>query len=318
MKNWIDRYLYQIEKNLPQKNRADLIAEIKSNLYDELDEKYKGHQPTEKEILQVLQDNGSPSILASAYRGTQQALIGGTLYPIYLLVLKIVLPASIIGIFVATGIAIGFGSQSFWAGLGNLFSSMFQVAITAVGMVTVIFVLIERFADPDELKQEIKNKPWNPKELPAVPTKQNRLKRSDSIATIVFLTLFIIGFNYFSDSITWLYSANETRIVMPVFNPEILKQYLPWLNAFWLASIVFHIVLLIKNRWNTGFRLIKIGFDWTGLGLFLWIVSNPTLFTLQDGGLYDLFASIGKIGLAALIGLTLFETGRTIYHMLKA
>jgi hypothetical protein len=317
MKNWIDRYLYQIEKKLPQKNRADLIAEIKSNLYDEIEGKYGNHEATEKEILQFLQENGSPSKIAWSYRGSTQALIGGSLYPIYLLVLKIVLPASMIGIFVATGISIGFGSQTFWASIGNLLSSILQVAITAVGMVTVIFVLIERFADPDELKQEIKNKPWNPKELPAVPLKKNVLKRSDSIATIAFLTLFIIGFNYFSNSITWFYSANETRLVMPFFKKEILNQYLPWLNAFWISNIIFHIVLLIRNRWNTGFRLLKIGFDWAGLGLFLWIVSNPTLFALQDSPLYDLFFPMARIAIAFLIGITVVESGRTFYKMLK-
>jgi hypothetical protein len=317
MKNWIERYLYQIEKKLPQKNKKDLIEEIKSNLYDELEGKYGNVEPSEKEILQFLQKNGSPSEIASSYRGSQQALIGGTLYPIYLLVIKIALLASMIGLFVATSIAIGFGNQTFWTGIGSLLSTMFQTAITAVGMVTIIFVLIERFVDPDELKQKSQEDSWNPKNLAALPTKKTVLKRWESIVAIVFLTLLLIGFNFFSDSMVWLYSANQARVVLPIFNQEILTQYLPWLNIFWIAALVFHIILLVRNRWNTGFRLVKIGFDWAGLILFLWIISDPTLFTLQEGPLYDLFASMARIGIAFIIGITLLETGSTLYKILK-
>lgn len=198
MKNWIERYLYQIEKKLPHKNKKDLIEEIRSNLYDELEAK-AGTDPAEKDILEFLKENGSPKEIASAYRGREECLIGGELYPIYRLVVTIAVLASMLGITIALLVSIGFGTQSVLSALGEFLGGAFQAAIGAVGIVTIIFILIQRFMDPDEIKKEISD--WNPKDLPALPEKKHQLKRSEPIVAIVFLTLLIIGFNFFWDSL---------------------------------------------------------------------------------------------------------------------
>lgn len=328
MKNWIERYLYQIEKKLPQKNKKDLIEEIKSNLYDELEATYGSIDPSEEEIFSFLQDNGSPSKIASAYRGSDDALIGKELFPIYQLVVKIALLASLLGIFIATIVAVGFENQTFLSALGSFFGGIIQATIGAVGSVTIIFAFIQRFMDPAETKLQDEFNDWNPKGLPALPEKKHQLKRSEPIVAIIFLTLLIIGFNFFSGSFVFGYYTNTESLVIPVLNQEVFLQYLPWLNLVWGSSLIFHMILLVKNQWSTLLRLIKIGLDWAGLILFLWIVSNPALFAFQGGWfqrigldngaeLDTLFHSMIRIGLIALIALMIFETGKNLYKIFQ-
>ena len=326
MKDWIDRYLYQIEKRLPRKNRTDLIEEIRANLYDELEATYVSKKPTQEEILAFLKAKGKPETIAIGYRGTEQALISGSLYPIYLLVVKIALFASLLGITVATMVAVGFDTQTPLSALGHFAGGIIQAAIGAVGSVTIIFALIQRFMDPDELK--LAQEEWNPKDLPAVPEKKNALKRSEPIVAIVFLVLLIIGFNFFPDLLAMRYSTASDRVVIPLLNQDALMGYLPWLNLVWGSALVFQVVLLIKGHWTTILRLMKIAFDWIGLGVFLWIISNPKLFVFE-GGLFEwaglengaaldtLFHSMARIGIIALIALMVFETGKNIYKIVQ-
>lgn len=326
MKNWIERYLYQIEKRLPHKNRHDLIEEIRANLYDELEATYGSMEPTQDEILAFLQAKGKPETIATSYRGSEQTLISGSLYPIYLLVVKIALFASLLGIAVATIVSVGFETQTPLSALGNFLAGGLQAAIGAVGSVTIIFALIQRFMDPDELKTE--TEAWNPKDLPAIPEKKNELKRSEPIVAIVFLILLIIGFNFFSDFIAMRYNTASDSVVIPLLNREVLLGYLPWLNLIWGSALVFHVILLIKGQWSTILRIIKIAFDWIGLGVFLWMVSNPNLFAFQggvfqwigveDGATLDnLFGNMARVGIIALILIIVIETGKNIYKIIQ-
>lgn len=328
MKNWIERYLYQIEKKLHGKNKKDLIQEIESNLYDELEARTDSSDPTEEEILEFLKGKGSPSQVASAYLGTEESLIGSELFPIYSLVVKIALLASLIGITVASMVSLGFGDQTPLAALGGLLGGIFQAAVGAVGLVTIIFALIQRFMDPEELQLQNESTEWNPKDLPVLPAKKNQVKRSDPIIAIIFLIVLIILFNLFPDFIVWGYYTNTESVVAPVLNKEVLAQYLPWMNLIWAAALTFQIVLLIKNQWTNVLRIIRIGLDWAGLALFLWIVSNPNLLVnqgglfqwigLENGAVLDsLFASMARVGIILLIAIVVIETGKNIYKMLQ-
>jgi len=326
MKDWIDRYLYQIEKRLPRKTRADLIEEIRANLYDELEANYGQEEASQDEILAFLKEKGKPEAVAASYRGSEQALISGSLYPVYWLVLKIALFASLLGITIAMTVSIIFGNQAPLAALADLASGIFQAGISAVGIVTIIFALIQRFMDPDELQQETEK--WDPKDLPEVPAKKHELKRSEPIVAIVFLTLLIIGFNFFSDFIAMRYNTATETVVIPLLNQDVLAQYLPWLNLVWGTNLIFQIYLLIQGHWTSLLRIIKIGYDWVGLGLFLWIISNPDLFAfeggmfewmgLENGAVLDtMFGNMAKVGIAALILIITIETIKNIMRIVK-
>ena len=103
--NLIDRYIVEVGKHLPRKNRADIEAEIRSTLEDMLDERAQGSGPAdEATVLALLKEYGSPREVAATYK-THQYLIGPRLFPIFETVIRIVLAvvagASLIGLAVS-------------------------------------------------------------------------------------------------------------------------------------------------------------------------------------------------------------------------
>ena len=67
--NLIDKYVVEVGKHLPRKNRADIEAEIRSTLEDMLDERTQATGPAdEATILQVLKEYGAPREVAAKYK----------------------------------------------------------------------------------------------------------------------------------------------------------------------------------------------------------------------------------------------------------
>ena len=66
----INRYISEIGKLLPRKNRADIEAEIKSTLEDMLEERSHGKQDQNEQeiIIDLLKEYGSPETVAASYR----------------------------------------------------------------------------------------------------------------------------------------------------------------------------------------------------------------------------------------------------------
>src|SRR4030095_12895749 len=102
--NLIDRYIVEVGKHLPRKNRADIEAEIRSTLEDMLDERKQGDGTADKAtVLPLLTEYGRARAVASTYQTHQhQYLIGPRLFPIFervvRIVLAIVIGASLIGL----------------------------------------------------------------------------------------------------------------------------------------------------------------------------------------------------------------------------
>ncbi|GAF71800.1 unnamed protein product, partial [marine sediment metagenome] len=88
----IDRYVYEVGRHLPRKNRSDIQVELRSSLIDALEDR-AGREPTEAEIVELLKEFGPPKVVAASYYPEGQYLIGPPLYPLFRLLAGIVLAA---------------------------------------------------------------------------------------------------------------------------------------------------------------------------------------------------------------------------------
>ena len=88
----LDRYLQAVKKYLPNRRQDDIIAELRANMESQIeDPKVELGRPlTQGEFEDLLRKMGPPVMVASRYQ-PQQYLIGPTLFPLYLYVLRIVL-----------------------------------------------------------------------------------------------------------------------------------------------------------------------------------------------------------------------------------
>jgi hypothetical protein len=198
----IDRYVYAVMRHIPSAQKADIEKEVRA-MIDEMVQKQmktrEDHEPDETIIRSVLTSLGEPAQLARQYHTTPNYIIGPVLYDTYWMVLRIVLAAAGIGILIAQTIQlISREQEPFWAVFGGLIGSLYQGLLSAFAVVTLIFLLIERYG-LDDIKKEIKKEKekWRPEDLPQMPGDKIRIKRGDPIATIVFslILLTVSSFN---------------------------------------------------------------------------------------------------------------------------
>ncbi len=96
-KGLLDRYVIEVGKHLPRKNRVDIEREIRSSLEDMLEDRSKesGQPVDDALILDLLRGYGAPETVAATYL-PERYLIGPRLYPFFSMVVKIVWAAGVL------------------------------------------------------------------------------------------------------------------------------------------------------------------------------------------------------------------------------
>ena len=57
MSDLVERYVHQVGRHVPQKERAEIQAELRSQILDQLDDRYEG-APTADNVADVLRELG--------------------------------------------------------------------------------------------------------------------------------------------------------------------------------------------------------------------------------------------------------------------
>lgn len=319
--NLLDRYLQEVGRHLPRKDREDILVELRSSLVDALEDRVEG-EPTEEEMSAVLQEFGPPKEVAARYHPEGQYLIGPSLYPLFRFVIWIALLASVGAQLLAWGVAVFLAGEPF-SPLEMLAGLLNSLPLT-FGWVVLVFMLLQRF----EVRPELDEKPWEPESLPPLDQGQE-VKRGDLIAGLVFGILFFVLVVFFPQWIGFIDTRGGTFYVNPV-----IQRYLGWIVVSLLAGIGLDIYLLWKGWWNTGTRLAKIGVnllsiavlvllyqghsDWLavrGAGAFLEVVQQIPQMVEQGWELMGM-AAFRLAFLVALI-VTSIETMVFVYRLVR-
>ncbi|MCX6035023.1 MAG: hypothetical protein NTV38_08620, partial [Chloroflexi bacterium] len=104
----IDRYIAEVGKDLPRKNRLDIEAEILSALEDMLSERsQKTGKPVDEQMtVEVLKQYGAPRKVAASYQ-PERTLIGPRLFPSFVTVVEVILLIVAAIALVKIGISLG-------------------------------------------------------------------------------------------------------------------------------------------------------------------------------------------------------------------
>lgn len=241
----IDRYVAEVGRHLPEKNRDDIEAEIRSTVEDMLDERsHQTGKPIRDEVIAaVLEELGDPKLLAYKYSPAKHYLIGPDWYEAYVETLKRVLVTALPVVAIVTiFIALAQDPIDFIDVLGQAFGRVIDVAIGILFWVTVGFVIVERSdAKPNELRNS-KTGSWTVDQLPQLP-KKRQISIGEALASIVFVIAFT----------TWIVlpflRSQETESV-PFLNPDLWQLWVPVFFVLVVLTLIHEVFKLIIGNWT--------------------------------------------------------------------
>ncbi|HSL47185.1 MAG TPA: hypothetical protein VK897_27345 [Anaerolineales bacterium] len=327
--NLIDKYIAEVGKHLPRRNRADIEAEIRSTLEDMLEERKQAHGAVDDAmVVELLKEYGAPRKVAESYAGPRY-LIGPRVYPIFELVTRIVLIVLFAVTLAGLGISLSRSSLTgpeFIKTIGDSAIGLITGLITAFGNIVLVFAILERVLPAKEFEKESED--WNPADLAKEPD-PDRVKFGEQIFEVFFLVLFLIIFNLYPGVIGFgFFNENEWVFISPILT-EAFFSYLPWINVLFLLQVVFNIYLLRHGMWNTALRIANALLELGSIALAVAMLRGPDLASLTADqlagtpleGSAQLFITmtnlIPTLVLTIVIIISSIEVAQTIYNLLK-
>lgn len=326
--NLIDKYIAEVGKHLPRKNRADIEAEIRSTLEDMLEERKQATGEAEDNtVIELLKEYGAPRDVAASYTGPRY-LIGPRVYPIFELVTKIVVAVLLAVTLVGLGIGLSRSSLAgpeFLKTVGEGALNLLGGLITAFGNIVLVFAILERVLPAKEFEEE---EEWNPAELAKEPD-PDRIKFGEQIFEMFFLVLFLIVFNLYPEIIgIGFFNDNDWVFISPILT-DAFFSYLPWLNVLILLQLGFNVYLLRHGVWNMTTRIMNILLELGSIALAVVMLRGPDLASLTPGQLAGtplaesapLFVTLARIVptivLTIVIIVSSIEVAQMVYHLMK-
>lgn len=228
MTNLIERYLQNVKFALPKTQQTDVIRELTDDILSQVEEKEDalGRPLTEDEQVALLKQIGHPMLLAARYR-KQQYLIGPAIFPIYWIVLRLLLLIVLFGMAV-TSIVLAATGNSVATSLRPL--AQFPMGgLTTFAWVTIVFVLMERFESKFNLFAK-----WDPRSLPTIPKTEKHASTSETVATLVFSAIlgawWLVALKHqfwiFGPGVSFMRFAPVFQTLYPLFVVQVFTDVL--------------------------------------------------------------------------------------------
>lgn len=278
--NMIDLYVTEVGEHLPGKMRADIQAEIRSLIEDTLEGRSQasGRPVDEAMIGEVLTEFGSPAKMASSYLPPRY-LIGPRLFPIFLLVMRIVLIVLFVVALIGLGVdlsAPGVTTSAIAGILGKSVADFFTGALVALGNVVFIFAVLE-WALPKTIdKQET----WDPRTLKP----REEPERIQPVALVwgtALLVAAILVFNLYPQWIGMIFMQDGQWHVYPLLS-QAFFNLVPLLSVAWAMQIILNVLLLRQGRWDVGTRWFQVGIKVFGLVILGMMIAGASIFDMSS------------------------------------
>jgi hypothetical protein len=270
MADLVERYIHEVGRYLPQKERAEVEAELRSQIHDQLEDKF-GDAATPEQVASVLVELGDPRRMAASY-GSQQYLIGPILYPFMMMVLRrgwVIIPIVVVTVHAVVAL---FSEEavSLVDVLFDTLGGVVQAMLIFTGIVVLLFAIIERSGeDLDEFTAN--EKVFDPADLPEVdaPGGVDRFEAAINIAFGAFWTLVLLYFLRVG-GLTLRFDLSDPGNVIPVPSPWLILLIL---NT--VASLAMNVLALRRGRWTPGTQLLSSLLELSGAVFFYFAVMKP-------------------------------------------
>lgn len=220
----IHRYMHAVGFWLAKSQRQDLIAELEVDIRSQIADRESelGRPLTESDIAELLKQRGHPMLVAQAYL-PQRYLIGPRLWPLFRIVLIVVLLCILLPVYALIVLPLGLHSP-----MGTAWEC-FTACVFGFGVITLVFAVFERFPHASLFA-------WDPRQLaPAVAAPSDSPGKTESRSQTIAMMATSILF-----SAAWIY-----------FGPR-LDAAGVWRNQFWAILLI-----LLSGLISGSLRLLK-------------------------------------------------------------
>jgi hypothetical protein len=305
----IDRYVHEVGRHLPRKNRADIQVELQSTLADTLEDRVEG-EPTQEDVELLLKEFGPPQQVAASYWPQGQYLIGPSLFPLFRMVVGIVLLVFVIVQVVLFGIAVVFNQEILtFLDVLDIFSGMMGSIFTSFGIIVIVFAILQYF----DVKPDTEGEEWDPSQLPQVEDAE-RVSRGGMVAEITFSLVIIAFLLLLPDKIGVVLNPVSEIILNPV-----ISSYIPLIIISIMLGIFVDVILLWRGRWEIGTRLAKIGTNLFSIYVLYVLLTGHNAWLAQHGagGFFSFLDALDEITISnqeslLMIGMHAFRLAISI------
>jgi hypothetical protein len=198
--------------------------------------------------------------MAAKYLPAKQYIIGPGLYNIYLIVVAAIAGAGLVASIVTTAVS-AFSPVSGVVGaldlVGRAFSLFFNIFISGVGAVTLVFAVLERVVPNIDIEFDDEEE-WDPRHLPEIEAEE-QIKPTGLIVQTAFMALLLILFIFFPDRINFgAYYDDGWHVIPSILSPEFFSIFLPLMEIRWGLTIILNLVLLRQMRWHLSTSLAAL------------------------------------------------------------
>ncbi|MFN3668825.1 MAG: HAAS signaling domain-containing protein [Brevundimonas sp.] len=141
----IDRYLNAVAAQLPQDERADIVAELRDLILSRFEAKEEelGRPLTENEQEAILREIGHPLVVAARYRKGPDSLVGPELFPYWLFGVKAGLMVLLAVYALTLFIRLISGVDDAGQAIAQAFHGFFGAGLTLIGAATLAAAIFE-------------------------------------------------------------------------------------------------------------------------------------------------------------------------------
>ena len=328
----MQRYIYQVTRRLAKDQREETARELEELITD---------MAEQKGMEEALKELGDPAAFAQKYREEPGWVIGPEYAEDYRWLLKIVLAAVALSV-VVSGVVQGALQRDGAGILTEAVSSAVSGALSAVGAVTVLFMILERRKIRVDFRKEFRmaegngaeRRKWVPMLLPPVPDSRAEIKRSDEAVNLIFEAL-LAGLMIFAPWLFGAYAFEDGTFIrtIPIFNLERWNIILPVLLISLAAGFSDDVVRLVCGCYCRTVLIVCL-VSGAVQAVFAWILLkglpffNPSFvqelrqeFDWQGtkGDLLTLYGTgrLETIVLLVIWACILIETGVTVYKTVR-
>jgi hypothetical protein len=261
MNELVERYVHQVGQYAPRRERAEIEAELRSMIQDQLDDRYAG-SPSPAEVAAILAELGRPSQLAMSYSG-ERYLVGPALYPYAMLILRngwLIIPAIVVFLHIF-GALIATEPVTPLNLIVNPLLAALQAALIFTGVVVLAFMMIQQSGEAlDDIDE-----PFDPANLPEAddPRIVNRFEASFGVVLAIIVIVLYAHF---------LRVGGLTLHVNPTDPADVILVSAAWLVLLIVTAVGMagmHLLALRNNQWSVSMWLIQTVLEAIGvIGLY--------------------------------------------------